>query len=57
MLLADVGGHRFALDVEAVVVARFLDAEAPAQRLLDPLRQLVERGLRGDDFMVLGGSG
>lgn len=57
VLLADVGGHRFVLDVEAVVVARYLDAEAPAQRLLDPLRQLVERGLRGDDFGVLGDSG
>lgn len=51
VLLADpVGTHTtpFVLDVEAVVVHRFLHADDPAQRLLNPLRRLVEEGLRGD---------
>lgn len=52
-----VGTHTtpFVLDVEGVVVYRFLHPDAPAQRLLNPLRQLVERGLRGDDFAAFRG--
>lgn len=51
VLLADpVGTHTtpFVLDVEDIVVHRFLHADDPAQRLLNPLRRLVEEGLRGD---------
>ncbi|MGC4076539.1 MAG: hypothetical protein QM702_05800 [Rubrivivax sp.] len=51
VLLADpVGTHTtpFVLEVEAIVVHRFLHADDPAQRLLNPLRRLVEEGLRGD---------
>jgi hypothetical protein len=50
LLAAPVGTHTtpFVLDVEDIVVHRFLHGDDPAQRLLNPLRRLVEEGLRGD---------
>lgn len=38
----------FVLDVEHVLVHRFLHADDAGQRLLNPLRRLVEDGLRGE---------
>lgn len=40
--------HAFVLDVEDVVVHRFLHPEDPSQRWLNPFRRLVDEGLRGD---------
>lgn len=51
VLLADpVGGmpRPFVLDVEDVVVNRFLHPDDPSQRWLNPFRRLLEEGLRGD---------
>lgn len=51
VLLADPVGtasHAFVLDVEQVVVHRFLHADDAGQRLLNPFRRLVDEALRGD---------
>jgi hypothetical protein len=51
VLLAEPVGempHPFVLDVEDVVVHRFLHPGDPSQRLLNPFRRLVQEGLRGD---------
>jgi hypothetical protein len=42
--------HPFLIDVEAVVVARFLRPDDPSHRLLDPFRRLVEEGIAGTAF-------
>jgi hypothetical protein len=51
VLLADPVGAAaspFVLDVEDVVVHRFLHGQEPSQRLLNPLRRMVEQGLAGE---------
>lgn len=39
------------IDVEDVVVHRFLHPSDPAQQLLNPWRRLVDEGIRGDAFV------
>jgi hypothetical protein len=51
VLLADPVGEMprpFVLDVEDIVVHRFLHPDDPSQRRLNPFRRLVEQGLRGE---------
>jgi hypothetical protein len=51
VLLADpvgAAGSPFVLDVEDVVVHRFLHGQEASQRLLNPLRRLVEQGHSGE---------
>jgi hypothetical protein len=51
VLLADpVGDHAepFVIDLEEIVVHRFLHADEPSQRLLNPLLTVVEQAIRGD---------
>jgi hypothetical protein len=53
VLVADPVGampYPFLIDVEAVVVARFLRPDDPSHRLLDPFRRLVEEGIAGTAF-------
>lgn len=40
----------FVIDVEDVVVHRFLNPSDPAQQRLNPWRRLVDEGIRGDAF-------
>ena len=51
VLLADPVGtlpQAFVLDVEQVVVHRFLHPDDASQRLLNPFRRLVDEAIRGD---------